>query len=252
MPPLQANGQVLYYMVYVWNQSSEFIINVTETSVVLSVESGKEYNISVSAWTRLGDGDIRSVITFKTSVKGPDDSSRNISYVNITSTSIQVYWNPATFGGISQFYTVYYSNSSGIYSQNVTVFDSYTGTANSTYSTIINDLVTFSLYRLWISTSTALGNENLMSDTIYVYTKEDVPEDLKPAFPVQIITWALLFWLHPLKPHGLITKYKLPVDSSQSFHVFSTEISSVFYSGNVLGFFECNQCTIIISYSSYY
>uniref|UniRef100_W5NHK9 Phosphatidylinositol phosphatase PTPRQ n=1 Tax=Lepisosteus oculatus TaxID=7918 RepID=W5NHK9_LEPOC len=206
MPPLQANGQVLYYMVYVWNQSSEFIINVTETSVVLSVESGKEYNISVSAWTRLGDGDIRSVITFKTSVKGPDDSSRNISYVNITSTSIQVYWNPATFGGISQFYTVYYSNSSGIYSQNVTVFDSYTGTANSTYSTIINDLVTFSLYRLWISTSTALGNENLMSDTIYVYTKEDVPDGPVSNLNAQNIssTTISVSWLPPDSPNGRV------------------------------------------------
>ncbi|MBN3316792.1 PTPRQ phosphatase, partial [Atractosteus spatula] len=201
MPPLQANGQVLYYIVYVWNQSSEFIINVTETSVLLSVESGKEYNVSVSTWTRLGDGGIRSVITFKTSVKGPDDSSRNISYVNITSTSIQVYWDPTTFGGISQFYTVYYSNSSGIY-----IFDFYTDTANSTYSTIINDLVTFSLYRLWISTSTALGNENFMSDMIYVYTEEDVPDGPVNNLNAQNIssTTISVTWLPPDSPNGRV------------------------------------------------
>ncbi|GAA6106524.1 phosphatidylinositol phosphatase PTPRQ isoform X3, partial [Tachysurus ichikawai] len=66
-PPEDANSEILYYVVRVWNRSSEFVNDVTKTSVVVSVDGPGYYNASVSSWTRLGDGGVLIYITFSTS-----------------------------------------------------------------------------------------------------------------------------------------------------------------------------------------
>lgn len=55
---------------FIRNLSSEFVANVTGTSVVVSVEGLGQYNASVSSWTRLGDGGILIYITFSTVESG--------------------------------------------------------------------------------------------------------------------------------------------------------------------------------------
>lgn len=52
------------------NRSSEFVANVTETSVVVSVDGLGRYNASVSSWTRLGNGGLLIYITFSTVESG--------------------------------------------------------------------------------------------------------------------------------------------------------------------------------------
>lgn len=52
------------------NLSSELVANVTETSVVVSVDGPGQYNASVSSWTRLGDGGLLIYITFSTLESG--------------------------------------------------------------------------------------------------------------------------------------------------------------------------------------
>lgn len=52
------------------NLSSEFVANVTETSVVVSVDGLGQYNASVRSWTRLGDGGMLIYITFSTIESG--------------------------------------------------------------------------------------------------------------------------------------------------------------------------------------
>ncbi|KAM3838280.1 uncharacterized protein ACN63O_023158, partial [Diretmus argenteus] len=65
-PPLEANSDILYYVVRVWNESTETWTNVTETSVVIGVDAESRYNASVSSWTRLGDGGVLIHISFST------------------------------------------------------------------------------------------------------------------------------------------------------------------------------------------
>jgi len=46
------------------------VANVTNTSVVVSVEGPGRYNASVSSWTRFGDGGLLIYITFSTVESG--------------------------------------------------------------------------------------------------------------------------------------------------------------------------------------
>ena len=52
------------------NQTSALWQNVTDTSVVISVDSESRYNASVSSWTRLGDGGVLIHISFTTTDAG--------------------------------------------------------------------------------------------------------------------------------------------------------------------------------------
>lgn len=52
------------------NFSSEFITNVTNTSVVVMVDGPGYYNASVRSWTQLGDGGVLIYITFSTTQTG--------------------------------------------------------------------------------------------------------------------------------------------------------------------------------------
>ncbi|KAH0616711.1 hypothetical protein JD844_028042 [Phrynosoma platyrhinos] len=70
-PPLEPNGIILYYTVYIWNLMSRSI-NVTETSLeITDLEYNSEYNVYVTASTRFGDGNMKSNMTiFRTSEGG--------------------------------------------------------------------------------------------------------------------------------------------------------------------------------------
>lgn len=52
------------------NETTELWQNVTETSVVVNVDSQSRYNASVSSWTRLGDGGVLIYISFTTIFAG--------------------------------------------------------------------------------------------------------------------------------------------------------------------------------------
>lgn len=110
--------------------------NVTETSVVINVDSESRYNASVSSWTRLGDGGVLIYISFTTTEAGtadswlyccftyklmfffvyfsmmffqticsfkllscvsePFDPPQNVTVVNVTASSVTLMWQPPT------------------------------------------------------------------------------------------------------------------------------------------------------------
>ncbi|KAG2460313.1 PTPRQ phosphatase, partial [Polypterus senegalus] len=211
-PPLHPNGEIQYYTIHVWSGTTEIVQNVSNMSVLLDdLESNSEYHAYVTSSTRLGDGGVKSeVVVFRTSEGAPADPPGNLSYVNISSTSIEVLWMPPSKpNGIIQFYTVYYSNSSGnIYSQNVTDIDFENVNENQTYSTIINDMMKYSYYNLWMTASTALGDGNQTSTILAVHTDEDVP-DIVQNLLCSGTSWqsVLVQWDAPAKPNGVITHY---------------------------------------------
>ncbi|XP_064175007.1 phosphatidylinositol phosphatase PTPRQ-like [Anguilla rostrata] len=173
-PPLEANSKILYYIVSVWNRTAMRTQNVTVTSVIVEVDRDSQYNASVSSWTRLGDGGVFLSIFFSASDAVPADPPQNVSYVSLTPTSIQVLWSPPTQpNGVIQFYTIYYSDNSSMFSQRVNVVDEPPGGAGSQFSSVLEGLSKGTEYSLWLSSSTAQGEGHARSDVIRLYTMED-------------------------------------------------------------------------------
>ncbi|KAE8615256.1 hypothetical protein XENTR_v10008456 [Xenopus tropicalis] len=217
-PPLEPNGIILNYNVYIWNEISNKTITVKQTFVELEhLETNNEYYAYVTTITRFGDGNIRSdIVTFRTSEGAPSDPPRNVSYKNITSDSIMVYWIPPSKpNGIIQYYLVYYSNITDTYSKNLTADEINTDMEGQW--AIVGGLAKFSTYKFWITASTSFGDGNQTSEKIDVITDEDVPESgpvIKDCFN-QTSASCLLIWDPPLKPNGIIRNYSLELYGPQ-------------------------------------
>uniref|UniRef100_A0A4W3IS38 Protein tyrosine phosphatase receptor type Q n=1 Tax=Callorhinchus milii TaxID=7868 RepID=A0A4W3IS38_CALMI len=201
-PPLEPNGVILYYTVHVWSTTTQLTLNVTGTSALLTdLEHNREHHAFVTANTRHGDGGMKSNnITFRSSEGSPGEPPGNVSYVNISSTSVQVFWNsPYKPNGNLQYYTIYYRNTSG-------VFTLVGSVENANVSAQLDNLTKFSHYQLWVTASTPLGDGNQTSEMIDVYTVEDVPEGAVQNITSQNIssTSVTISWLPPLQPNGKV------------------------------------------------
>nr|XP_034982811.1 phosphatidylinositol phosphatase PTPRQ [Zootoca vivipara] len=208
-PPLEPNGIILYYTVYVWNIISRRSINVTETSLdITDLENKMEYNVYVTASTRFGDGNIKSdMISFVTSEGAPSDPPKNVWYKNLTSSSVQIFWDPPQKpNGVIQFYSIYYKNDSDTYMQNFTSYALDSGVSNATWSTVLSNLAKWNHYTLWLTASTAFGNGNQTSEIIHLYTDQDVPDGPVEQLAYQNIssTAVNITWMPPAQPNGMV------------------------------------------------
>uniref|UniRef100_A0A8C2YRG2 Phosphatidylinositol phosphatase PTPRQ n=2 Tax=Chinchilla lanigera TaxID=34839 RepID=A0A8C2YRG2_CHILA len=211
-PPLEPNGIILYYTVYVWDRSSLKTINVTETALEFSdLDYNVEYSAYVTTSTRFGDGKIRSsVINFRTPEGAPSDPPKDVHYVNLSSTSIILFWVPPSKpNGIIQYYSVYYRNTSGNFMQNFTLHEVTSESDNITVSAIIHNLAIFSCYTFWLTASTSVGSGNESSDVIQVYTDQDIPEGLVGNLTFESISSTAInvSWAPPSQPNGLVFYY---------------------------------------------
>ncbi|XP_068855760.1 phosphatidylinositol phosphatase PTPRQ isoform X3 [Aphelocoma coerulescens] len=207
-PPLEPNGIILYYTVYVWNKMSKRSVNVTETSLELTdLEYNYEYSAYLTASTRFGDGNIKSdTITFRTSEGAPSDAPKDVTYRNLTSTSIMLFWSPPQKpNGNILYYSVYFKNNSGIFVQN---FTSHGNDSNISVSpfVVLDDLAKYSHYILWLTASTAFGDGNKTSEKIDVHTDQDIPEGFVENLVYQNISSSSVnvSWLPPSQPNGLV------------------------------------------------
>uniref|UniRef100_A0A672TXY3 Phosphatidylinositol phosphatase PTPRQ n=1 Tax=Strigops habroptila TaxID=2489341 RepID=A0A672TXY3_STRHB len=205
-PPLEPNGIILYYTVYVWNKMSKRSVNVTETSLqFIDLEYNYEYSAYLTASTRFGDGNIKSdTITFRTSEGAPSDPPKDIVYRNLTSTSVMLFWSPPQKpNGNILYYSVYFKNNSGIFIQ-VNCFLSLEVTQENLK--ILDDLAKYSHYTLWLTASTAFGDGNKTSEIIDVYTDQDIPDGFVENLVYQNISSSSVnvSWLPPSQPNGLV------------------------------------------------
>ncbi|XP_055442909.1 phosphatidylinositol phosphatase PTPRQ isoform X2 [Bubalus kerabau] len=210
-PPLEPNGIILYYTVYVWDRSSLKTVNVTETSLEFSdLDHNVEYNAYVTASTRFGDGEKRSnIINFRTPEGAPSDPPKDVHYSNLSSSSILLFWTPPSKpNGIIQYYSVYYRNSSGTFIQNFTLHE-VNDFDNMTVSAIIDKLAIFSYYTFWVTASTSVGNGNKSSGIVHVYTDQDIPEGVVGNLTYESIssTAVNVSWGPPSQPNGLVFYY---------------------------------------------
>ncbi|XP_037701917.1 phosphatidylinositol phosphatase PTPRQ isoform X1 [Choloepus didactylus] len=231
-PPLEPNGIILYYTVYVWDISSLKNINVTETSLEFSdLDYNVEYSAYVTASTRFGDGKTRSnIINFRTPEGAPSDPPKDVYYANLSSSSIILFWTPPIKpNGIIQYYSVYYRNTSGTFMQNFTRHEVTDDFDNMTVSAIIDNLAIFSYYTFWVTASTSVGNGNKSSDIIQVYTDQDMP--LAPPQNLTLINYTSdsvwLKWSPSPLPGGIVKVY--------SFKIHESETDTIFYK-NISGF----------------
>nr|XP_035954918.1 LOW QUALITY PROTEIN: phosphatidylinositol phosphatase PTPRQ [Halichoerus grypus] len=211
-PPLEPNGIILYYTVYVWDRSSLKAINVTETSLEFSdLDYDVEYNAYVTASTRFGDGKMRSsIINFRTPEGAPSDPPKDVHYANLSSSSIMLFWMPPSKpNGIIQYYSVYYKNTSGTFVQNFTLHEVTNDFDNMTVSAIIEKLAIFSYYTFWVTASTSVGNGNKSSNIVQVYTDQDIPEGFVGNLTYKSISSTAInvSWSPPSQPNGLVFYY---------------------------------------------
>ncbi|XP_053319639.1 phosphatidylinositol phosphatase PTPRQ [Spea bombifrons] len=230
-PPLEPNGIILFYTVFIWNDESNKTIRAVDTVVeLMDLENNKEYNTYITTSTRFGDGNVKSnTLKFRTSEGAPSDPPKNVSYRNITSTSIMVFWIPPTKpNGVIQYYSVYYKNVTDTYMKNVTDDDISSVVYNSALSAIIDGLSKYSQYNLWMTASTAYGDGNQSSEVIFVNTEQDVPETppIINYFKNITSTSVLLSWDQPVQPNGIITGYNLQIYGPQGNYSVATSNTS--------------------------
>ncbi|XP_065812716.1 phosphatidylinositol phosphatase PTPRQ [Labrus bergylta] len=189
-PPPEANSKVLYYIVRVWNETTELWQNVTQTSVVINVDSQSLYNASVSSWTRLE----------------PFDPPQNVTFVNVTASSVTLLWHPPTEpNGIVVLYTIFYSDNNTVNMQRVPVSTlPAPASPGSALSYTLTRLVGGTNYSLWMTSSTVQGDGGVRSDPIIIFLPEDVPSDSVKNLSAQIFssTAIIVSWDPPLEPNG--------------------------------------------------
>ncbi|XP_037307184.2 phosphatidylinositol phosphatase PTPRQ [Pungitius pungitius] len=206
-PPLSANSDILYYIVRVWNETTELQQNVTQTSVVINVDSESRYNASVSSWNRLGDGGVVIYISFTTIDAEPFDPPQNVTFANVTASSVTLLWHPPNEpNGIIVHYTIYYSNDSNtVAEQRVPLSEvSATASPDSALSYTLSRLIGGTNYTLWMTSSTVQGDGGVRSESLYLFLPEDVPSDSVRNLTAQIFssTAIIVSWDPPMEPNG--------------------------------------------------
>nr|XP_020467948.1 phosphatidylinositol phosphatase PTPRQ isoform X2 [Monopterus albus] len=205
-PPLEANSDILYYIVSVGNETTKMWQNVTKTSVVIKVDSESLYNASVSSWTRLGDGGVRSYISFTVAYKEPFDPPQDVTTANRTTSSVTLLWRPPTEpNGIIVHYTIYYSVNNTVNWQTVPISHLSTPVSpDSPLSYTLTRLIGGTTYTIWMTSSTAHGDGGVKSDPITLLLPEAVPSDSVQNLTAQIFssTAIIVSWDPPLEPNG--------------------------------------------------
>ncbi|KAF7670333.1 hypothetical protein LDENG_00018790 [Lucifuga dentata] len=205
-PPLEANSEILYYIVRVWNETTEQWHNVTETSVIINVDAESRYNASVSSWTKLGDGGVLIYISFTTTEAEPFDPPQNVSFANVTITSVTLFWHPPTQpNGLIVYYSIYYSYNFTITEQRVPVSTlPAPSSPDSALSYTLTGLTGGTNYTLWMTSSTLQGDGGVQTEPLTLLTFEDVPTDSVHNLTVQIFssTTIIVSWDPPLQPNG--------------------------------------------------
>ncbi|XP_046721010.1 phosphatidylinositol phosphatase PTPRQ-like [Silurus meridionalis] len=155
----------VFVCVCVRNLSSEYVANVTETSLVVSVDGPGLYNASVSGWTWFGDGGVLIYITLSTSESAPSDPPQNLFYTLLSPRTVRLNWSPPSEpNGIIQYYTIYYSDNITISTQRVPGVFQWAELAR---------LRAGHEYRVWLSSSTSLGDGGVISKPLNFTTPED-------------------------------------------------------------------------------
>ncbi|XP_051917347.1 phosphatidylinositol phosphatase PTPRQ [Hippocampus zosterae] len=203
-PPLEANSDILYYVVIVWNETMDLLHNVTATSLVINMDFEGLYNASVSSWTRLGDGGMRAYIIADAE---PLEPPQNVTFANVTISTVTLLWYPpAKPSGIIIFrYTIYYADNGTVAKQEVLVSDGFVPvSADTLLSWTLTGLIGGTNYTVWMTSSNVRGDGGVRSEPLNLLLPDDVPSDSVHNLTAQIFssTAIIVSWDPPLEPNG--------------------------------------------------
>nr|XP_019934116.1 PREDICTED: phosphatidylinositol phosphatase PTPRQ [Paralichthys olivaceus] len=188
--------------------------------LVLDLNPFTEYTFRVTASTTVGEGPATD-ISEKTREQVPS-SVLEVSYQNISSTSIQVSWvPPVNPNGRITHYTVY---SLELHSKQALTWIS------NTTSILITDLDKYTGYTLRVAASTAVGESALTEeDDIFVYTLEDEPDS--PPVNLTVVetspSTVTLAWSPPERANGLIQRYEVLYENESYSALMNTSSNRV-------------------------
>nr|XP_033808593.1 phosphatidylinositol phosphatase PTPRQ isoform X3 [Geotrypetes seraphini] len=203
-PPVYANGVILFYTINYWNKSHVLNSTTNESSVVLgNLQKFSQYVVAVSPHTIHGNGNQTSdALVMITLEDVPDDPPHNLSYCNLSSTSIQLSCSsPSSPNGLIQFYTISYLGADGILQR-----------VNHSYCVVVlSGLRKYSDYSVTASASTSVGHGPQTNPPLFVRTDEDVPDSPPESIIYRNIssTEIMLSFLPPGIPNGIIQWYTI-------------------------------------------
>ncbi|XP_036068290.1 phosphatidylinositol phosphatase PTPRQ-like [Oryzias melastigma] len=153
--------------------------NVTGTSVVIQVDSESRYNASVSSWTKLGDGGVLVYISFTVTDAEPFDPPQNVTFENVTASSVTLTWFPPTQpNGIIVLYTIFYSENSTVGKQIVPVSDlPERPSPGSPFVYTLTRLIGGTNYTFWMTSNTSQGDGGVQSEPFSLLLPEDGQSD---------------------------------------------------------------------------
>ncbi|KAK1169211.1 hypothetical protein AOXY_G10174 [Acipenser oxyrinchus oxyrinchus] len=224
--PLHANGIILSYTIEYWNASHSLNISSNSTTAILSnLRKYTQYWVTVSANTKFGNGNQTSDILNVTTLEDvPGGSVHNLTYQNLSSTTVNVSWFPPTSPNGKLFYHV------SLWSPQMAIPISEV-TTNKT-DLLIEDLQKYTGYILKVTPATAAGfSENTIA-TLYIRTDEDTPETPPVITTYKNLTASSihLFWSPPDQPNGNILLYNLVIHGPTGTNSSSTSNTSLILS----------------------
>ncbi|CAI5664315.1 unnamed protein product [Oreochromis niloticus] len=179
-----------------------------------------EYTFRVTASTTVGEGPAAD-ITEKTREQVPS-SVLEVSYQNISSTSILVSWTPPINpNGRITHYTVYglkLPSNQGL------------KWVTNTTSILITDLDKYTPYKLRVAASTVVGESSLSEeDDIFVFTLEDEPDS--PPVNLTVVnttpSTVTIAWSAPEKANGVIQQYEVLYENESYSALVNTSSNKV-------------------------
>nr|XP_004553306.2 phosphatidylinositol phosphatase PTPRQ isoform X5 [Maylandia zebra] len=194
--PEKANGAIQQYEVLYENESYSALVNTSSNKVTLfSLKPFSFYNVSVSAYTRYGNGNQTSDTLYLLSGEDvPGSPPYGLSYESVSPSEVNVTWMPPLLpNGVIIHYSLEIWNSSH-----------YLNLTSRTNYIHITHLRKYAHYRIVVQAHTRVGAGNYSSEPLNITTLEDVPGDSVQNLTAQIFssTVIIVSWDPPLEPNG--------------------------------------------------
>ncbi|MGH0145637.1 UNVERIFIED_CONTAM: hypothetical protein FKN15_009305 [Acipenser sinensis] len=216
IPPLHANGIILSYTIEYWNASHSLNISSNSTTAILSnLRKYTQYCVTVSAYTKFGNGNQTSDILNVTTLEDdPDTPPQNVTAVSRSYHAIDISWRaPEVVTGPTAYLIDVTSVDSQDYNRTFMKRD------EESKNIELSDLTPFTRYSVIVIAFTGDVNEARIygkaSAPVIVITLQDTPKDPPKNVTLQKIpddvTKVYVMFSPPSEPNGDIQFYRAVV-----------------------------------------
>ncbi|CAG0883377.1 unnamed protein product [Darwinula stevensoni] len=178
-------------------------------AVLKGLEKFTTYELVVQAFNVMGPGPLSAPVPATTLEDVPEVAPENVACNSLTATSLQVTFDPPSekgSNGVIKGYKVYYHALPSWPDDDVVEEESR---ATRSQSLILRQLKKFTNYSIQVSAFTHVG-DGMRSQFIFCRTRPDVPGGVTEVKGLlKGPDTALITWLNPSEPNGLISKFTL-------------------------------------------